>query len=96
MILCTLATGICPFQQEGTSPAGIAANVCGQPNCVPTDWQVVEVIDSVPSTVRDFMTTDVVLAHPYDRVLDIAADLIDCADSSCRCCGQGKPPRRRR
>jgi CBS domain-containing protein len=77
MILCTLASGVCPFQQKGTAPGNGATTVCGQPNCVPTDWQVVEMTDSASSTVRDFMTTDLVVAHPADSIADIAQKMID-------------------
>lgn len=77
MILCTLATGVCPFQQKGKAPDGGATNVCGQPFCVPTDWQVVETTDSAPSTVRDFMTTDLIVAHAADPIVEIAQKMID-------------------
>jgi len=77
MILCTLASGVCPFQQKGTAPDNKAAIVCGQPNCVPTDWQVVEMSDSAPCTVRDYMTTDLVVANPADSVADIAQKMLD-------------------
>ena len=77
MILCTLPTGVCPFQQKGTAPNGSASIVCGEPFCAPTDWQVVEMTDSAPSADRDFMTTDLVVAHPADAIADITQKMID-------------------
>ena len=77
MILCTLPTGVCPFQQKRTAPDGSASIVCGEPFCVPTDWQVVEMTDSAPSAVRDFMTTDLVVANPGTSISEIAQKMVD-------------------
>lgn len=78
VILCTLASGVCPFQQQGGAGRdGSTRIVCGQPFCVPTDWQVVEMTDAAPAAVRDFMTTDLVVARPTDPIADLAQKMID-------------------
>lgn len=77
MVLCTVARGICPFQHLGKAPDGSPTIVCGQPSCVPTDWQVVVMNDSAPCMVRDHMTTRLVVAHVDDSVATVAQKMVD-------------------
>jgi CBS-domain-containing membrane protein len=75
--LCRLAEGVCPFQRLREMPDGKLAAVCIEPNCVPTDWQIVEV-ESLPGDLaRDFMTTGVVTVGPDAPVAELARLMLE-------------------
>lgn len=75
--LCTLPPGVCPIQVVQHGPAGEDLTLCSQPQCVLTDWQVVE-LDQLPAEeVRQFMTPSPVTARPATPVRQLARAMID-------------------
>jgi len=75
-VLCLMAEGICPFQRAGVTGDGRPAVICTEPNCVPTDWQVVE-LESGAGVVRDAMSTEVVAVGPDAPVPRLARMMLD-------------------
>lgn len=58
-------------------PDGKLGIVCNEPNCVPTDWQIVEFESPPCALVRDLMTTAVVSAEPGTPVSELARLMLD-------------------
>lgn len=54
--MCILPRGACPIQVEQKGPDEQKLITCGQPHCVLTDWQIVDVENSAEDEVRHFMT----------------------------------------
>ena len=76
-VLCQLAEGACPFQRARETSDGRLRLCCTEPNCVPVDWQVVE-LDSLPGdAVRDFMTTAVVTVEPTAPVHELSRLMLE-------------------
>jgi CBS domain-containing protein len=75
-VVCQLADGVCPFQVRRATEAG-SVLACAEPNCVPTDWQMVQ-LEALPTEmVRDFMTTTVVSVGPEAPMPELARTMLD-------------------
>ena len=77
VILCNLASGVCPIQVKQTGPEGEELLVCSQPHCVLVDWQVVELEKLPNDEVRQFMTADPVTVAPATSIRTLARMMID-------------------
>jgi CBS-domain-containing membrane protein len=77
VILCTLPPGVCPIQLRQKRPDGTEVTVCSQPNCVLSDWQVVDLENLPMDEVRSFMTPDAVTVQPDTLIRNLARLMID-------------------
>jgi CBS domain-containing protein len=77
LVLCTLASGVCPIQTRQRGPKGVELLVCGQPHCVLVDWQEVEVENLPADEVRHFMTSDPVTVTPETSIRTLVRMMID-------------------
>lgn len=75
-ILCQLTEGRCPFQVRRELSNG-SALVCSEPNCVPTDWQIVEMDTHPTKVVRDIMTTTVVTTSATTSSSELARLMLE-------------------
>lgn len=75
--LCTLPPGVCPVQMVQPTSQGDLAIVCRLPNCVFTDWQIVELEQLSLEKVRGFMTADPVMVPATARIQAVARLMID-------------------
>ena len=75
--LCTLPAGACPIQGKGEGLYGEELVVCREPNCVPVDWQVVQLEKLPTDEVGRFMTTDPVTAELGTPVRALARMMVD-------------------
>lgn len=73
---CRLEEGACPYQRLSQGPNGQTMIVCTEPNCVPTDWQMVE-LESAPAVVRDVMSTEVISVAYDAPATEIAKVMLD-------------------
>jgi CBS domain-containing protein len=76
-VLCRLAEGVCPFQRVREAPDGRVEIACLEPNCVPTDWQMVGMEELPGTAVRDYMTTTVVTVDPAVPVPELARLMLE-------------------
>lgn len=76
-VVCTLPLGVCPIQVVQKAPGGADSILCGQPNCVLLDWQVVEVEKLPVAEVSKFMTANPVLVTPETSIRDLARLMLD-------------------
>jgi len=74
---CILPPGVCPIQVKQQGPDGKEAIVCGEPHCVLTDWQVVEMEKLPTQDVRQFMTADPVTVAAATSIRVLARLMID-------------------
>lgn len=75
--LCRLPEGLCPLQRLRQMSDGHPALACAEPNCVPADWQTVE-LEALPGeAVRDFMTTTVLATEPETPVPELARMMLE-------------------
>ena len=75
--LCTLPDDVCPIQRKQTGADGMERNVCNEPHCVLTDWQVVEMEQLPTEAVSRFMTSDPVLVSRDTPIADLARSMVD-------------------
>jgi CBS domain-containing protein len=75
--LCTLPAGACPIQVDREKPDGEHLRVCGDPHCVPVDWQTVDEEALPADEVRRFMTPDPVTAPATLPIRALARMMID-------------------
>ena len=76
-VLCGLGEGSCSLQRSRELPDGRSAIVCSEPNCVPTDWQIVEMEARPEERVREQMTTAIVSVEPDARLPELARMMVD-------------------
>jgi len=76
-VLCKLPADVCSFQRSQEMPDRTLAIVCTEPNCVPTEWQMVEMEPRPGGVVRDIMTTEVVTVDPDAPVPELARLMLD-------------------
>lgn len=76
-VLCTLPAGACPIQVLEQVLDGGGKVVCNQPHCVLVDWQNVELEKLPLDEVRQFMTSDPVMAAPETPLRELARMMID-------------------
>lgn len=50
---------------------------CTSPDCVGSDWQIVDSVESVEGLVRDFMTPDPVTVRPETPMRELARMIVD-------------------
>ena len=50
---------------------------CTSPDCVGSDWQMVDTVESVEGLVRDHMTPDPVMAGPETSIFELARMMVD-------------------
>jgi len=75
-VICTLAEGSCALQEMRPSIGGRHIAVCLNPDGVLSDWQ--QPTENLPvSTVRRYMTTDVVTAAPDTCLPELARMMFD-------------------
>lgn len=74
---CILPPGVCPIQVKQDGPDGETLNICGQPNCVLVDWQIVDVEKLPTDEVRRFMTPDPVTTRTATPIRVLARMVID-------------------
>jgi CBS domain-containing protein len=74
---CTLPPDVCPIQRKEKGSDGKERIYCSQPNCVLSDWQMVEVEQLPPEDAGEFMTPDPVLVAPDTPVTDLARKMVD-------------------
>ncbi len=75
--VCTLPWGVCPIQVRQTGPVGEEMVVCGQPNCVLVDWEIVNLEKLPDDEVRDYMTADPVTVEPDTAIRALARMMVD-------------------
>jgi CBS domain-containing protein len=75
-VVCTLADGACPLQDERPTTAGRHINLCRLPNATLCDWQQTYE-GGAPDEVGAYMTRDVVTVGPGERVTELARKMID-------------------
>jgi CBS domain-containing protein len=71
--LCTLPLSMCPLQRKEAIAGKGDVVVCGEPNSVPTDWQVVNLEKPPVGKVRRHMTPDPVTVE-RETPIEIAAE----------------------
>ncbi len=74
-VLCVLPIGSCPFQREYVTAEGQRVLVCGEPQGIPTDWQVVAP-EPPAAVVREVMTTTVRSVPPHTPVPELARRML--------------------
>lgn len=76
-VLCRLGEGACPFQRPMELTDGRSSIRCSEPNCVPTDWQIVELAARPEERVRDLMTTTIASVEPATTLPELARLMLD-------------------
>lgn len=72
--LCTLPLGACAIQR---TEKGNGSIVCSQPNCVPVDWQMIDV-EMLPLTeLQRYMTADPVTVERDVSIAKLARMMVD-------------------
>ena len=51
--------------------------LCTSPDCVGSDWQMVDTVASAEGLVRDYMTSDPVTAGPETSIFELARMMVD-------------------
>lgn len=77
VVHCLLAQGVCPLQRIRNLPDGKSEILCSEPNCVATDWQVVELESMRDTLVKDAMSRDVVSVRPEVPIGEMARIMLD-------------------
>lgn len=75
-VRCLLPAGTCPFQRLHLRSDGQQVLLCGDPQSVPTDWQMVE-SQPQPLLVRDVMTTVVHTVPPETTLPQLARRMLE-------------------
>ncbi len=77
VVHCLLEQGVCPLQRPRELPDGRSEILCSEPNCVATDWQVVELESLRDTLVKDAMSRNVVSVSPDVPIGEMARIMLD-------------------
>ena len=76
-VVCTLPQGSCPIQRSQLDTDGLEILLCSQPNCVLTDWQIVEFEKLPGDEVARFMSANPVTAARTTPLPKLARMMVD-------------------